>query len=220
MNLGNVLKNIFNFDIFLALISGPIVSTLLMLIPLGVLIGLFEVIDPAFVAYEYVPEEILFIPWIITLIFISFVNLRSTYLLKSLDRPTSTYVIDTSLFYTPPEERYDVDEYPGKSICNEFKSYLLKILPDASCSVTSHKEYGWSFLVDTDINSIIEVSFSFAGIDELNPRVEKYEITIDYSPPLNPFYRISFSPNVSNYAKIDESLKSFMSKNGIPLGQE
>ena len=220
MNFAKTVKNIFNFDILLALISGPIVSTLLMLLPLGVLIGLFEVIDPAFVAYEYVPEEILFIPWIISLIFISFVNLRSTYLLKGLDRPTSTYIIDTNLFYTPPEDRFDLDEYPGKNICNEFKSYLTKTVPDMSCSGLSHKEYGWSFVVDNDINSIIEISFSFAGIDELNPRVEKYEITIDYSPPLNPFYRISFSPNVSTYAKIDDALKSFMSRNGIQLKQE
>jgi len=220
MNFGRKLKNIFNFDILLALISGPIVSTLLMLVPLGVLIGLFEVIDPAFVAYEYVPEEILFVPWIIVLMFISFVNLRSTYLLKGLDRPSSTYVVDTSLFYTPPEDRFDLDEYPGKNICTEFKSYIFKTLPDISCSEVSHKEYGWCFVVDNDINSIIEVSFSFAGIDELNPRVEKYEITIDYLPPFNPLYRISFSPNESIYSQIDDGLKSFMSVNGIKLGQE
>lgn len=217
MNVARKLNNIFNFDILLALISGPIVSTLLMLIPLGVLIGLFEVIDPAFVAYEYVPEEILFIPWIIVLLFISFVNLRSTYLLKGLDRPSSTYEIATNLFYTPPEDRFDLDEYPGKNICNEYKSYLIVTVPDVSCSEVSHKEYGWCFVIDNDVNSIIEVSFSFAGIDELNPRVEKYEITIDYLPPLNPFYRISFSPNVSTYAEIDDALKSFLSGNGIQL---
>lgn len=216
----NIITNILNIDILLALISGPVVSTLLMLIPLGILIGLFEVLDPAFVAYEYVPEEILFIPWIMILLFISFVNVRAVYLLKNLERASSSYMLETTLFYTPPEDRLDQDEYPGKLICREFQLYLMNMFPDFSCSITSHKDYGWAFTVDTDINSMIEISFSFAGINESQPNKEKYEVTIDYSPPLNPFYRISFSPNVSTYDKVHGALIKFMSKNEIELKSE
>lgn len=220
MSNKSIINRILNFDILLALISGPIVSTLVMLIPLGVLVGLFEVIDPAFVAYEYVPEEILFIPWILGVIFISYVNTRATYLLNNLESASTSYIIETGLFYTPPEDRFELDEFPGKTICNEFKSFMIKILPGASCSMPSHKDYGWSFTINNDINSMIEITFSFIGIDELNPHIEKYEVTIDFSPPLNPFHRVSFSPDVSTYEKVLDALKAFLSTNGIDIRQE
>ena len=215
MFLKNFFRKILNFNIFLGLVSGPIVSTLLMLLPLGVLIGLFEVIDPAFVAYEYVPEEILFIPWILIMLFISFVNTRAAYLLNNFDNNSAAYMIQTDKFYTPSEKRIDHDEFPGKIICCAFKTFLTTVLPDLSCSEPYHKDYGWSFLVDKDENSLIETTFAFAGIDDLNPHIEIYEITIDYSPPLNPFYLASFSPNAICFNQINDALKDFMEAHEI-----
>lgn len=215
MNRKNILSSILNLDIFLGLISGPIVSTLLMLLPLGVLIGLFEVLDPSFVAYEYVPEEILFIPWIIVMVFISFVNTRAAYLLNKIDRLSAAYIIQTDKFYTPPEKRIDQDEFPGKSICIAFQAFINAVLPDLSSAAPYHKDYGWSILIDEDENSLIETTFAFAGMDDLNPHIEIYEFTIDYSTPLNPFYLASFSPNLLYYNQLNDAFKAFVATNGI-----
>lgn len=217
MSNRKLLSGIFNFDIFVSLISGPILATLIMLLPLGVLIGLFEVIDPAFVAYEYIPEEILFIPWLFLCIFISAINVRSTYLLSLLDRSTVLYLIRTDRFFAAPEERQGMDEYPGRYLSTEFRSYITHEVPDISCSMPVHNDYGWSLLFDNDVNSVIETSFALTGIDESNPHVEEYEISIDYIVPSNPSFRISFSPNQEYFDKINHYLEHFMSRCGIEL---
>jgi hypothetical protein len=92
------ISRLFTFDILVSFISGPLIATLLLLIPLGVLIGLFEVIDPAFVAYEFIPEEILFFPWLFLCITISFINIRATYLLGLLDKSSVFYLLRTDKF--------------------------------------------------------------------------------------------------------------------------
>lgn len=211
----NYLSSLFNFDIFMSLISGPLIATLLMLIPLGVLIGLFEVIDPAFVAYEFIPEEILFIPWLFLCIIISVVNVRAAYLLSLLDISSALYLLPSDQFFTPPEDRIDLDEYPGRHLSTTFRSFILNEIPSLSCHMPKHKDYGWSMLFDNDINSVIEVSFALIGIDELNPHLEEYEVSIDYVVPLNPFFRISFNPNKEYFEQIIQQLELFMRSYGI-----
>ena len=217
MKTRKVLSSILNFDIFMSFISGPIIATLLMLIPLGVLIGLFEVMDPAFVAYEYIPEEILFIPWFFLCIFISFINIRSTYLLSLLDRSTVLYLIRTDHFFAAPEERLSMDEYPGRCLSGEFHAYIMNKFPGLSCSIPVHKDYGWSILFDNDLNSVVEVSFALTDIDESNPHLEEYEISVDFIVPLNPTFRISFNPNADYFEKIVHYLQCFMSERGIEI---
>lgn len=209
-----------DFDIFMSIISGPIIATLLMLIPLGILIGFFEVIDPAFVAYEFIPEEILFVPWLFLCIFISAINARITYLLKLLDRSSVVYVIRTDCFFKPLEDRLTLDEFPGKFISTEYRSFVLHEMPDTSCSTPIHKDYGWSLLFDNDVNSVIEISFALTGIDESNPHLEEYEISIDYVVPSNPSFRISFLPNPEYFEQINHCLENFMSSHGILLKAE
>ena len=211
------IRNIVNFDIFLGLISGPIVSTLLMLLPLGVLVGLFEVLDPAFVAYEYIPEEILFIPWALLMIFISFVNTRASYLLHKIHGTSTTYLIQTDKYFNPTNTRLEQDEFPGQIICLSFQLYLNSILPDFSNNPPYHKDYGWSILADKDENSLIEITFAFSGIDQIDPHIEIYEISIDYLPPFNPFSLVNFAPNTIYYSLIHDALESFMKNHGINL---
>lgn len=220
MSTKNIIFTLFDFDIFMSFISGPIIATLLMLIPLGILIGFFEVIDPAFVAYEFMPEEILFIPWLFICIFISVINVRITFLLKLLDRSSLVYVIQTDSFFTPLEDRLTLDEFPGKFISTEYRSFVLHEMPDTSCSTPLHKDYGWSLLFDNDVNSVIEISFALTGIDESNPHLEEYEISIDYVVPSNPSFRISFLPNPDYFEQINHSLERFMSSHGIELRAE
>lgn len=211
------ISRLFTFDILVSFISGPLIATLLLLIPLGVLIGLFEVIDPAFVAYEFIPEEILFFPWLFLCITISFINIRATYLLRLLDKSSVFYLLRTDKFYTAPEDRLDLDEYPGKFLSNQFRSFIINEMSYYSCSMPIHKDYGWSLLFDNDINSVVEVSFALTGIDELNPHIEEYEISIDYIVPFNPSFRISFSPNEEYFGKIVHLLNRFMTSYGVEL---
>jgi len=217
MSSKNTFLTLFSFDTIMSFASGPIIATLIMLIPLGMLIGFFEAIDPAFVAYEFIPEEILFFPWVVLSIFISAINVRTSYLLKILDRSSLVYKIHTDRFFTPPEDRLTLDEFPGKIISSEFRSFVIHEMPNTSCSMPIHKDYGWTLLFDNDVNSVIEISFALTGIDESNPHLEEYEISIDYVVPSNPSFRISFLPNPDYFDQINDFLVTFMSSNDIEL---
>ena len=220
MKIRKFISDIVNFDIFLGIISGPIISTLVLLLPFGILVGLFEVLDPAFVAYEYLPEEILFFPWLIILIIISAINTRVAYLMRKLDISSRVYFLNTDKFFMRPEDRLEEDEYPGRLICNEFYRFVKKSVSDISCTIPEHRDYGWSFQFDKDINSIIEISFALVGFSDKNPHLEEYEISIDYLPPLNPFYRISFLPNPVYQEEVCLYLRNFTSYYEVNLKTE
>lgn len=185
------------------------------LIPLGMITASVIVIDPSFVAYEFLPEELLLIPWLFCSIIISFSNTRSAYLIGTSETPFTSFYIKTFIYFVEVSERFDSDEFPGRKLCYSIHDFLKSNIYDYIISTPLHEDDSWSFFISNDNFCTISVSIYFLGNEDENPHIEEFEISIQYTPPLNPLKRLKFTPDHILMKQIKDKVVEFMFKNKI-----
>ena len=208
------------WDIAAGIVSGPIISALILLIPLGMITASVIVIDPSFVAYEFLPEEILAIPWIICSIIISFSNARAAYLIGTANAPSTTYYVKTPIFFVDVNKRGLSDEFPGRNFCEQIYKTIKTNFDDYIITLPLHEDYSWSFLISKNENCLIFISIYFLGNDVRNPHIEEFEISIQYQAPISPLLRLKFKPDQNLMRDVNSIFVQFLNNNNLKYSHE
>jgi hypothetical protein len=201
-----------NWRIFEAIISGPLYAGIILIIPFGMLTALSVVMDPSFVIYEFLPEELLFIPWFILSIFISLGNIRVSNICGSESGKKRIITISNT----------NIEKYMKRSINNVSENiaqdiYICidKMKSKQIKSLTNRiREYGIDIVVEDTSNQIISiaVSSSSRGIGDVKGLNIIVELLVSFEPPFFPWNRIKYNGNIELKMQIEESIEDFLKK--------
>lgn len=201
-----------NLRIFEAIISGPLYAGILLIIPFGMLTALSVVMDPSFVIYEFLPEELLFIPWLILSIFISLGNIRVSSICGSDSGKKRIITIsNTNIEKYMKRNINNVSENIAQDIyicIDKMKSKQIKSLTNR------RREYGIDIVVEDTSNQIISIAVSSTsrGSGDINGFNIIVELLVSFEPPFFPWNRIKYNGNIELKMQIEESIESFLKK--------
>lgn len=176
------------------------------------LTALSVIMDPSFVIYEFLPEELLFIPWLILSIFISLGNIRVSSICGSDSGKKRIITISkTNLEKYMKRSINNVSENIAQDIyiCIEkIKSKQIKSLTNRS------REYGIDIVVEDTSNQIISIAVSSTsrGSGDINGFNIIVELLVSFEPPFFPWNRIKYNGNIELKMQIEESIESFLKK--------
>ncbi len=227
------------WDILLGLVSGPLVAALLLLIPLGALTGLTVALDPNLDMYEFAPEEELLVPWGILAAMISIANIHVALVNAAVPRPSQIFTIRTEKYRTtdvdgettaePPQERemfsvhagMDTGWRHGRHLVDDMVSFIGARKPeDVEISAPEAEDYGWSFTVGTKNLYPLQVAVSFVDVVDHVRDIEEYELSVDFDPPMLPWKRFGYQPDVALRDRIEADIVGFLTSQGVSFTAE
>ncbi len=227
------------WDIVLGLVSGPIVAALLLLIPLGALTGLTVALDPNLDIYEFAPEEELLVPWAILAAMISIANIHVALVNAAVSRPSQIFTIRTEKYRatstggeTPterPQERemfsvhagMDTGWRHGRHLVDDMVAFISARKPeDVEISAPEAEDYGWSFTIGTKSLYPLQVAISFVDVVDHVREIEEYELSVDFDPPLLPWKRFSYRPDVDLRDRVEAHITEFLTSQGVSFTAE
>lgn len=201
-----------NWSTLEAIISGPVYAALLLLIPFGMLTALSVVMDPGFMVYEFLPEELLFIPWVILSVFISLGNIRISNIRGSIygkNRIITITNIKAENYMKNNGEIFldkiakDIGSYIEESNEKNIKSLTTKI-----------REYGSDIIVEDNENQILSIAVSSSALSSTNKKSNSLivEVLVSLEPPFFPWSRIKYNGNLDLKQKIEEIIENYLKK--------
>lgn len=201
-----------NWSTLEAIISGPVYAALLLLIPFGMLTALSVVMDPGFMVYEFLPEELLFIPWVILSVFISLGNIRISNIRGSIygkNRIITITNIKAENYMKNNGEIFldkiakDIGSYIEESNEKNIKSLTTKI-----------REYGSDIIVEDNENQILSIAVSSSAWSLTNKKSNSLivEVLVSLEPPFFPWSRIKYNGNLDLKQKIEEIIENYLKK--------
>jgi len=224
----------FFWDLVLGLVSGPLVAALLLLIPLGALTGLTVALDPNLDLYEFAPEEELLVPWAMIAVMISIANIHVALVNAAVSRPSQIFTIRTEKYRTtdadgettaePPQEReifsvhagMDTGWRHGRHLVDDMVAFIDARKPeDVEISAPEAEDYGWSFTIGTRNLSPLQVAISFVDVVDHVRDIEEYELSVDFDPPLLPWKRFSYQPDVALRDRTEAQIVEFLNSRGV-----
>lgn len=212
MNLNNV-KLV--YSVLESAISGFFYSTIIFIVPFGMLTGLSALMDPSLVLYEFLPEEVLFIPWIILSLLIAWGNVNIANLFRDSACKNKIFTIqdfDIHKFVNKGDERY-VD-----LISEEISTFISnKCLNQLSSITKLHRSDGVGLAIKDIRNQILLVSISSSlpdkKFDANNTAI--LEIMISLEAPFLPWKRARFRANTILKAEIENLIEVFLNNKNI-----
>lgn len=204
------------WEIVLGLLSGPLLATLILLVPFGVLTGVYVVLDPSLAMYEFTPEIELLVPFVMLAVLISAANVRLAFVMsrdrnagRVFEATTDRYVGDTS-------GAQNIHGHPGKLFALEF-SQFLKDRHGARITVgePSGEDYGWGFRIGEKGYSPLWVAIAHSGRSAPDEPAEDYAIAVTLEPPLLPWKRLSYKPDFALKNEIERRLIEFLDSKNI-----
>jgi hypothetical protein len=227
------------WDILLGLLSGPLIAALLLLIPLGALIGLTVAIDPNLDMYEFAPEEELLIPWAILAVMLSVANIHVAVVNAAVSRPSQIFTIRTEKYQgaegdaaeegEKPQERevfsahagMDTGWRHGRHLVADMVAYIGALEPeDVVIETPEAEDYGWSFMIGTRNQYPLQVAISFVDVVDHVRDIEEYELSVDFDPPLLPWKRFTYQPDVALRDRVEAHIVDFLKGKGVAFSME
>ena len=201
-----------NWSAIEAIISGPVYAALLLLIPFGMLTALSVVMDPGFMVYEFLPEELLFIPWVILSVFISLGNIRISNIRGSIHGKNRIITITNIM-----AENYmkNNGEFFLDKIAKDIGSYIEESNQKNIKSLTTKiREYGSDIIVEDNENQILSIAVSSSAWSSTNKKSNSIivEVLVSLEPPFFPWSRIKYNGNLDLKQKIEESIENYLKK--------
>lgn len=211
------------WNILVGLVSGPILSALVFLIPLGVLIGISTALDPSLAIgeYEYAPEEDLFLPWLILAALISAANVRLAIIMSKDRNIGRIFEVVTDRYLDDPSGAENIHGHRGKRFAEEFIRYLGEREGDeVAAGDPVGEDYGWGFWIGEKGYSPLWVAIAHAGPAEGNEKMEEYVLAVTLEPPVLPWRRLRYTPDFALRDRIERHLEDFLKSNKLAYTRE
>lgn len=207
--------------ILLGVLSGPLLATVILLVPLGVLTGLAVVLDPSLGMYEFVPEEELLVPFIFLAILISAANVRLALRMSRDTKAGRIITLTTDRYLDDQSGAQNIHGHPGKAFADELKSFIAKHEDKpVSLSKPIGEDYGWGFWVKEKGFSPVWVAIAHSGVANEDRRAEEYMIAITLEPPILPWRRLRYKPDFALRDGIEQRVTEFLTAMNIPFSIE
>ncbi|PPD43561.1 MAG: hypothetical protein CTY15_09310 [Methylocystis sp.] len=203
------------WDVLVGLLSGPLLSGLILLMPLAVLTGVAVVLDPSLAMYEFIPEEELLVPWAMLAILISVANVRLTLLLSKDHNPGRVFELATGRYLDDSSGELNPHGHPGKRFTEDFISYLAETEGGvAEIGEPLPEDYGWGFWVGEKDFSPLWVAFAHAGrTGDDETKTDEFLAAVTLEPPVLPWSRLTYRPDFALRDRIESRLAEFLTKN-------
>jgi hypothetical protein len=209
------------WNVLVALASGPILAGLILLMPLAVLIGLSVAIDPSLAIDEFVPEEELLLPWILLSGLISAANVRFALIMAQDKKAGRVFEITTDKYADDPSGAQNIHGHPGKRLAEDFIRFLATCEGDeVQAGEPSAEDYGWGFWLGEKGFSPLWVAFAHEGRSKEDEKTDKYLAAVTLEPPILPWRRWVFKPDIPLRDRIERRLVEFLASSGLPYTSE
>ncbi len=209
-----------NWKIIEALISGPFYAAILLIIPFGMLTAISVVMDPGFVIYEFLPEELLFIPWVIISIFISLGNIRVSRICGSIFGKKRIITINN----------INMEDYIQRNsnsivenIAQDIYLCIEKTKLNQIRSLTNrNREYGIEIIIEDVLNEIISIAVSSASpsLSSIKGYNLTVELLVSFEPPVFPWNRIKYNGNIELKHQIEVEIEDLLQKRRLNFSSE
>jgi len=202
------LKRLYSF--LESTISGFFYSTIIFIVPFGMLTGLSALMDPSLVLYEFLPEEALFIPWIILSLLISWGNINIANVFRDNSCKNKIFTIrdfDIHKYLNNGDERY------VELVSEEISAFISnKCTKQISSLNKLHRSDGVELIINDIHNQILLVSISSSlPARKLGGNITAIlEIMISLQIPFLPWKRAKFRANSILKAEIENLIEVFL----------
>lgn len=209
------------WEIALGLLSGPVLAALILLLPLGVLVGVYVVLDPSLAMYEYTPEEELILPFIALAGLISAANVRLAVVMSRDRNAGRIFEATTDRYAGDPSGAENVNGHPGRQFAQEFIDFL-KARHGARILVGEPvgEDYGWGFRIGEKGYSPLWVAVAHAGRRTPDEPAEDYALAVTLEPPLLPWRRLVYKPDFALRNEVERVLIEFLRTQNISFVTE
>lgn len=208
------------WDVFVGLISGPVLAALALLLPLGVLTGVSAALDPSLAMYEFTPEEDLLLPWIILSVLISAANIRLALITSKDTRAGRIFIVTTERYLEDPSGEQNVNGHRGKQFVEDFTRFLAEREGDGvNAGEPVSEDYGWGFWIGEKGYSPLYVAIAHGG-REKGETAEQFLAAVTLEPPLMPWRRISYKPDLPLRDRVETHLNDFLTANQMSFTSE
>lgn len=204
-----------------ALLSGPLLATVLLFLPFGLLTGALALADPRLAIYRAVPAWLLFSPWIALAALISLANLRLVVLEAQDPGSDCSLRVITDRFSGDPSGAETVNNTPGRCFAEEVRAFMAQ---QEGSSVTVGEpigeDYGWGFWIGSRNRAPLWVAFSWVGPLEEGSTEEETVLSVSLKAPLLPWQRLAVKPDRALRNRLQRHLRAFCVANGISFTEE
>ncbi len=207
--------------IVLALLSGPALAALVLLLPLGVLTGVYVAIDPSLAMYEFTPEEELLIPFALLAALISAANVRLAVVMSRDRNAGRVFEATTDRYAGDPSGAQNVQDHSGQQLAQEFSEFL-KAQDGARLKLGEPvaEDYGWGFPIGEKGFSPLWVAVAHAGRPLPDEPAEDYILAVTLEPPILPWRRLVYKPDFALRDEIERRLIEFLYSRGVSFVTE
>ncbi len=204
------------WKILLALLSGPALAALILLLPLGVLTGVYVALDPSLAMYEFTPEEELLIPFALLSALISAANMRLAVVMSRDRNAGRVFEATTDRYAGDPSGAQNVHGHPGRQLAQEFIGFL-RAQDGARLELGAPvaEDYGWGFSIGEKGFSPLWVAVAHAGRPLPDEQAEDYILAVTLEPPLLPWRRLVYKPDFALRDEIERRLIEFLYSRGV-----
>jgi hypothetical protein len=198
-------------SVLAGVLSGPLLSALLLLIPLGVLTGLNVALDPSLAIDEFAPEEELFIPFILIAIFISTANGRFAWAMSGDNDSARIFEVTSGRYLDDSSGASHPHGHRGRQLLLDFIAFLANT-PELSVTVDEPvtEDYGWKLSIRRDGFSPIWIVVAHEGPATEEELTEKYTVAVTLLPPFLPWRRLTFKPDFTLREKVERQFIAFL----------
>lgn len=221
--------------VLLGLAAGPVLSTIIFLIPLGMLTGAAVVLDTSLAMTEFIPEEILLLPWLGLAALISAGSIRVAIIDHGDEGSGKILTVLTNRYHDESEKEYDEGQpmkkfvfptepgdeeeekhRPGKKFVDDFILFVTTQEDNrATVGKPVSENYGWGFRVETEGFTPVWVEFDYGGVIDPKDNTEEFEISVSPEHPVLPWKRLWYRPNFALRDDVERDLVDFLTLKGI-----
>lgn len=210
----------FVWNLLAGLISGPLISGLILLLPLGVLTGIAVVLDPSLAMFEFTPEEELLIPFVLLAVLISTANVRLAVVMSRDERSGRLFEVSTDRYVDDPSGAEHVHGHRGRKFAMELIAFLAERDTDLKESEALDEDYGWGFWIAEKGFSPLWVAIAHERQPNEAERTEAYLVAVTLEPPLMPWRRLTYKPDFALRDRVEGRLIEFLTSRGLSYTME
>jgi len=205
-----------------ALLSGPLIATLVLFLPFGFLTMAMALFDPKLGMLKENNAWVVLAPWYLLSILISVANARLVVLEYVGKKSVQSYLrVKTRKFAGDESGRDNINGLPGKMFVEVMREFLARF--DASLDVGEPiaEDYGWGFWIARNPQAPpLWVAVSYCGREDETDGEDEYVVSVNDEAPILPWKRLVYVPDRNLQETIRHSLADCLTQNGIPFTTE
>lgn len=200
------------------LLGAAVLSTLILLLPFGLLVAVIALFDPRLTPLVRLPGWLLLSPWVLLTGLIAAGMLRPWWLLQRDPRARGgdrIWRVRTDRHADDPSGADNVNDMPGREFVADYVAAVRAARPDLSCGDPIAEDYGWGVWIAAE-GAPAWVAFSYAGREE-GSRLDETVISVTLEAPPMPWRRLRWRPDFALRDAIEGILEDFLRREGIPF---